>query len=190
MNRLQTMTSAVLALGLSVAVPSFASAASNHNDHNNSRNSSRVEHQAASRTQTRVESRTTTHVERRVEPQRERVVRDVHVDRDYHHDRDYHYGRDFHYDRGIRFGVSVPVYPVYPTAPVYVNTDCDIALNIGDVPACVLDTAGRECGGPIESVRLIRTNGVEFYRLIVDSRDGAYEVHVDGAGRLISMGRC
>jgi len=189
------MTSAVLALGLSVAVPSFASAASNHNDHNNNSHApARVEHQAASRTQTHVESRTTTHVERRVEPQhvvvehrpveRERVVREVHGNRDYHHDRDYHY------DSGIRFGVSVPVYPVYPSQPVYVNTDCDIALNVGDVPACVLDTAGRECGGPIESVRLIRSNGVEFYRLIVDSRDGAYEVHVDRDGRLISMGRC
>lgn len=189
MNRFQTMTSAVLALGLSVAVPSFASAASNHNDRNNNSHApARVEHQTASR-QTHVESRgTTTHVERRVEPRHEeRVVvehRDVHVDRDYH------YGRDFHYDRGIRFGVSVPVYPVYPSQPIYVNTDCDIALNIADVPACVLDTAGRECGGPIESVRLIRSNGVEFYRLIVDSRDGAYEVHVDRDGRLISMGRC
>jgi uncharacterized membrane protein YkoI len=181
-------------LGLSVAVPSFASAAPKHNDHNNARPAARVEHQSASRTQTRVEKRTTTHVERRVEPERKRVVverrpvvRDIHVDRDVHRDR----YRDFHYNRGIRVGVSVtPVYPVYPSYPVYVNNDCDIALNIADVPTCVLNTAGRECGGAIESVRLIRINGVEYYRLIVDSRNGAYEVHVDGAGRLISMGRC
>jgi hypothetical protein len=194
MNRIKTITSAVLALGLSISVPTFAGAAERHGDSHTS--SARVERRVEPRAQSHVENRGPAHVERRVETshdrvvverrpvvERERVVRDIHVDRDFH--------RDYRYDRGIRFGVGIaPVYPVYPSYPVYVNDDCDIALNLSDVPACVLDTAGHEIGGPIESVRLIRQNGLEYYRVIVDGRDGAYEVHVTPAGGLISAGRC
>lgn len=190
MNRIQKITSAVLALGLSISIPTFAGAAERHGDSHAS--SARVERRVEPRAQSHVENRAPAHVERRVETshdrvvvdrrpvvERERVVRDVHV------------GRDYRYDRGIRFGVDIaPVYPVYPSYPVYVNNDCDIALSLSDVPACVLDTAGHEIGGPIESVRLIRQNGLEYYRVIVDGRDGAYEVHVTPAGGLISVGRC
>jgi hypothetical protein len=198
MNRIKIISSAVLALGLSISIPTFAGAAQRHVESHTS--SARVaqhaqpgaQSHAESRASTRVEFRAPAHVERRVETshdrvvvdrrpivERERVVRDIHVDRDYR------------YDRGIRFGVGIaPVYPVYPSYPVYANNDCDIALSLSDVPACVLDTAGHEIGGAIESVRLIRQNGLEYYRVIVDGRDGAYEVHVSPAGGLISVGRC
>jgi hypothetical protein len=205
MKRLGTITSAALALGLSTAIPIFAMAAQGHESHSSGRversaparvernTHARVERSAPAHVERRVETSRGGHIERRIEPrrdhvvvEREHIIRDVRVHRDYHHD----YGR-YHNDYGWRFGVSVaPVYPVYPSYPVYVNPDCDIALSISDVPACVLDTAGRECGGPIQSVRLIRRGGIETYRLIVDSRDGAFELQVDSAGRLISSGRC
>lgn len=199
---IRSITTATLALGLSVAVPTFAKAAERgHNDRNDSRTPAHVERRVESRTpatvERRAEPRAQAHVERRAEPQRERVIVErsrierEHVIRDIHVNRDFHYGNYGHYDRGIRFGVNVgPVYPVYPSYPVYVGGDCDLSVNLDDVPWCVFDTADRECGGPVQSVRLIRQNGVEFYRLIVDGREGAFEVHVDRAGRLISIGRC
>jgi hypothetical protein len=71
--------------------------------------------------------------------------------------------------------------------PVYVNNDCDLSVSLYDVPAAVMDTVRCEAPGQVESARLIRDNGLEFYRVEVNVGRGDRFVRVACDGHLLGV---
>jgi hypothetical protein len=125
--------------------------------------------------------------------------RDVRVERhDYRGNDRFDRHDRFDHDRfdrgGFSVGVRVPVYvdrPVYvEPAPVYVDRDCDQSVFISDVPSRVLETVRCEASGPIDSIRFVRSGGLEFYRLVVHTRGGDLAYRVDCGGRMLSVEHC
>ncbi len=184
----KSISTAVLALGLTAALPSFVQAAP-------------ARPQAVAHREVRVE-RHDEHVERAPVGRDLRVERDVRVERDIHIDRDEHhdYGRDWDRDRGhVRIDVGPvyvpqPVYvppPVYVPAPVYVQPDVNVSVALPDVPSYVLNTVETQIRRPIETIRFVRENGFEFYQFMVGGRPGdRMDVHVATDGRLLSAVAC
>jgi hypothetical protein len=161
---LRFITSAALALGLSAAVPTIASADRRPEPRGNQRAPAvNVErHDSA-----RPENRGRVELDHRDGDRHEqRGDRDDHRDRDGWHDRDEHWG----------VGVYVP-------APVYVP-DFSTPVSVQSVPRCVVDAASRvEPGLPIESVDYIRQGGSLFYSVRMErphAGDVIVRVGVDG----------
>lgn len=185
MLRIKTLTAAVLALGLTAAVPAFAkenngrAAQDNHRD-------------------VRVETRTTRDVrtDRGHDDRTVRVERDVHVNRDVRVDHEIRVERDVRFDHGYRFDqdhdrgfVRIDVAPVW-TTPVYVSPNVDEYIALRDVPGCVVDSVVNQRFGPINSVEFVRRDDRTFYRFIVDGRDGRLDVRVGQDGRVLSVEGC
>lgn len=184
---MRAIRSAVLALGLSAAVPAIASADRRPEAGANSRApAASVEHRDAGRQEnrqpTQVEHRDAGRQENRrpiQEDHREVARRDDHIDRDDHRDqyahRDWDQRRD--YDaRGGRVEVYVP-------APYYAP-DFDTPMSLQSVPPFVLDTVARvEPGLRIESVDYLRLDGSVFYSVRMErpyAGDVIVRVGVDG----------
>ncbi|MDB5173272.1 MAG: hypothetical protein JWM97_1213 [Phycisphaerales bacterium] len=178
------IASAALALGLSGAVPTIASADRRPDARTETRAPvANVEHREAGRQENRRPIQVDHRDLARHDDHRDaddRRGRSDYRDRDDH--REWNQPRDWnqHRDRDDNWGRV----GVYVPAPVYTPDFCT-PVNVQSVPRCVLDTACRvEPGLPIESVDYVRQGGSLFYSVRMErarSSDVTVRVSVDGA---------
>jgi hypothetical protein len=182
------IASAAAALGLSVAVPTIASADRRPEAGTNNRApAANVEHRDAGRQENRqpvqADHREVARNDNRNDRD-DRRVQDERRDRDDHRDGDQRRDWDQHRDHdGVWGGVNV-----YVPAPYY-TPDFDTPMSLQSVPPFVLDTAARtEPGLRIESVDYIRQSGNVFYSVRLDrGRQGDVFVRVSADGTLIGI---
>ncbi len=194
MLRLKSIAALALTAGLSLAAPTFASAA---NVRTETHKDVRTETREVRGNDRRDDHFDNTRIQRDIRVERDvRVNHDIHVDRDIRVNRDWH-DRDWHSDR-IHIGIG-PVYapptvyvpePVYVPAPVYVEPNTDITVGLNTIPAFVLNTVSAQNLGAVENARFVRQDGLEFYRFLLTSRNGNFDVHVAMDGRLLSTVAC